>query len=548
MRSQDGLKGDITPSKVQEIAQTEEKLLSQSSDDAISDIRSSTQKCRGLYLHYFLQSLFKQFINGTNYAFFVRYLNSPGHMSTAVRSFWNVLWTFKFVFAIMSDILPICSLKRKPYIILGWCLSFCGIILACLVPFPDSHFAVEEINGTCSVSGDLLNPQSTEYVLIYVLLLGLAKFGVAIMDCSADGRLVEITRSEPTAKRGSAVAIGHLMQKIGVFGTSIVIILSLNSPEYGGSFCFGLSFDTLLVCFAFVPVVALFITLLCVEEPPVRPGDKISAFKWLEMLWKKLQESAFIRIAAFVFFYVFAYNFRSPARVSISRNWANVSPMANAVFGIISLLLHSVGVVIYKQCLLKVSWRYLVFFGFIFCTAPNIIVEYMTIFDIWRNEYFYFTDDVLEAIPEGILYIIIMQVSSEICGRHFEGSVFAIMMSVYTISIAFARSLSNLLGSFFDVSYSERFLRDNEKDRFAVFASVLAAYAVKFVLLPLILLLLPRQRDHLSSLAKKSKASSRNAIIFVVVLSSAIAYSMVTSLLAVNSRTSCLSIAGGKGC
>ncbi|XP_075241572.1 folate-biopterin transporter-like [Convolutriloba macropyga] len=518
----------------------------ESNDSAV--VNNQYSKPNGLYVHYFLQSFLKEFINGTSYAFFVQYLNSPSHMSTAVRSFWNVLWSFKFVFAILSDVGPVCGLKRKPYIVLGWSIAFVGLISAFLVPFPESYYSVDNVNGTCQKSKQVQNSKSTDYILAYVLLLGMAKFGVAIMDCAADGKLVELTKNERRSEKGSAVSIGHLTQKIGIIVTSVIIIVSLNKPEYGGKFCFGLSFKTLIVGFAMVPPIAIVVTLLQVDESRVSRNEGIKLKFWLQSMWLKLQESVVSRVSGFIFIYVFSYRFRSPANVNIARSWAQVSPMTNAVFRIISLFLHSIGIFLYKRYLLNVNWRYLVVFGVACCVVPNLIVEYIVIFDYYRNEYFYFVDDVLEAIPEGILYIIIMQIAAEICGKHLEGSLFALMMSVYTIALAVSGSLSNLCGSYFDVSYPERFSRDSENDRFVVFVSVCSACGVKFVLLPVALVLLPRQREHLNLIRKTSKCSAFNASLFVLLFACVLGYSMMVSFFAVYERTSCLTIAGGKGC
>ena len=64
-------------------------LTSDATDNGKNPVDSEetqSQSPRGLYWHYLHQSFVKEFINGSRYPFFKRYLNSTGHVYRSIRS------------------------------------------------------------------------------------------------------------------------------------------------------------------------------------------------------------------------------------------------------------------------------------------------------------------------------------------------------------------------------------------------------------------------------------------------------------------------------
>ena len=267
------------------------------------------------------------------------------------------------------------------------------------------------------------NPSARDSVVTYALLLGLAKFGIAMMDCSADGRMVELTKAETSRVRGTIVSVAHLVQKLGSVMNVVLLMFAMNAPEYGGSFCFGVSFRWLILFYLSFSLAPLCVSLLVIDEPKMQPGGTVAANFVFQELWTQLKEQSTFRVTMFVFVYSFAYNFLSSAGPQIESKWVEVTPFVKSVFKIVSIALHSLGIYLYKCFFLGYNWRYLVCVTFIFVLLPNMTVDLLAVFGIIRNQVFYFADDVIEAIPEGVIYIVLMQIAASVSASGVEGSV-----------------------------------------------------------------------------------------------------------------------------
>ena len=403
------------------------------------------------------------------------------------------------------------------------------------------------MNGTCSRYSEVQNPSARDSVFAYALLLGLAKFGIAMMDCSADGRMVELTKSESSQTKGTIVSIAHFVQKCGMLINVVLLMFAMNTPEYGGNFCFGLSFKWLILFYLLFSLAPLCISLLVIDEPKVKRNE-ISAAEVFGELWLQLKERSTFRVTMFVFVYSFAYNFLSSAGPQIESKWVQVTPFVKSVFKIVSIVLHSFGIYLYKCFLLTCNWKYLVCVSFLFVLIPNMAVDILAVFGTVRNQFFFFADDVIEAIPEGIIYILLMHVAASVSASGVEGTLFALLMSIYTLTQPFALAMGNIATAVFDVSDDYRYERDSFEDRSYVCFSLIVTYAVKITLLPLFLRLIPPQRNHLELGIITNSASVKYAVILCILFFVMLVFSICSSLLALNPDTACLIWAGGKGC
>ena len=66
---------------------------------------------------YFAVGLLYAALPSTNYAVFVCYLNVPAYVSAAAASLTTLPWSFKILFAMLSDGVPICGYRRRPYMV-----------------------------------------------------------------------------------------------------------------------------------------------------------------------------------------------------------------------------------------------------------------------------------------------------------------------------------------------------------------------------------------------------------------------------------------------
>lgn len=117
---------------------------------------------------------------------------------SAARSLVILFWSYKILFGILSDCVPIRGLRRKPYIIFGWTL--CAAVFF----------------GLAGV-GDRISPSNL------VLMLTLANFGYVLADVASDGFMVWMAHHESEERRGKIQNLLYIMREVGGIIISIVI-------------------------------------------------------------------------------------------------------------------------------------------------------------------------------------------------------------------------------------------------------------------------------------------------------------------------------------
>ena len=83
--------------------------------------------------------------------------------------------------------------------------------------------------------------------------------------------------------------------------------------------------------------------------------------------------------------------------------------------------------------------------------SVSVIVESFVVFDVVRNQYFYFTEDLVSFVSHAVLLFIMIQVAAEVATEGLEAIVFTMMMANWTCSYSFAVILGNLVSLPFQV-------------------------------------------------------------------------------------------------
>ena len=81
----------------------------------------------------------------------------------------------------------------------------------------------------------------------------------------------------------------------------------------------------------------------------------------------------------------------------------------------------------------------------------SFLVETLTIFDIVRNQYFYFTDELFGSVAQGIAAFIMVQLAAEVSDDGLEALTFGMLMTNWSISGSLASLLGNLISTPFHV-------------------------------------------------------------------------------------------------
>ena len=94
----------------------------------------------GYLCQYFAVGLLATAIRSMAYGLYICYLNVPSYVSSSQQAIIDMAWSFKILFALISDSFPIFGCRRKPYMAFGWVLaSICLGVIAASMPLPPAY-------------------------------------------------------------------------------------------------------------------------------------------------------------------------------------------------------------------------------------------------------------------------------------------------------------------------------------------------------------------------------------------------------------------------
>ena len=117
----------------------------------------------------------------------------PNQCST-LATFVNLPWAYKVFYGLLSDAVPICGRHRKPYLVIGWGLTFAGSLAIALL-------------GTSGAQLPL------EVIASFFLAI---TFAYIIADCAADASLVAYSALEPASSRCEARTLELCGARVGL--------------------------------------------------------------------------------------------------------------------------------------------------------------------------------------------------------------------------------------------------------------------------------------------------------------------------------------------
>merc|ERR1712167_488169 len=179
----------------------------------------------------------------------------------------------------------------------------------------------------------------------------------------------------------------------------------------------------------------------------------------------------------------------------VKSEWAGVQNIQNQMFTLVSCLVFAFGLYQVKKHFLNYSWRKMLLITTVILNATDMIIAFLTIFDVVRNQYFYLGESILDEIPAAANFVVGTYIIVEMADVGNEG---------LTYGFSFA--------------------------------------ALGF------LVLLPRQKEEAQLRKATWGRSPVYAYTTVALLACALCYSLSVNFLAMFPDTMCLKFAGGSGC
>ncbi|KAI9994861.1 hypothetical protein PInf_011699 [Phytophthora infestans] len=519
------------------------------SDDGIVDLLDASRF--GLLVNYACIGTLNGLLPALVYPFFKLYLNMDGFQVSAAAAVVQLPWSYKTLFGLLSDHVPIAGYRRKSYMLIGWAISIAALVVLAYHPIEAPFYKAGEIQRTREINLRVVeNEDAAASGGQYLLRLLVVCAGYVMTDVACDGVMVEMAQLEPIEIRGQAQATIYMVRYSANLVAGLVAALCFNGKVYGGTFSWTVAPNSVFWGCAAVALLGCCGTMLFLDE--ARAGSShtskskpIPATPMREM-WRILQQRAIWQLVAFHFWHSFLTSVSFSDLAAIQEFWVGVTPLNNSLAGCVSTALVVFATFLMREYFLNASWRWIMLTCSFFTTVVFVGVNVVTTFNIVRSQWFYLGGPQLAAIPEGMRAVVAGFVTVEIAEQGFEGATYALLTTVHNLAWPFAQSVTNIVDACFDVS-DKTIASDTPHVRWQVAYCLFIAGSVQLLGL-VTLVLLPDQKQQAQDLKRLGGSSRLAAKLTIVGMVVTLSWATTTNILAIHSSTACLSIAGGQGC
>ncbi|KDO28885.1 hypothetical protein SPRG_05756 [Saprolegnia parasitica CBS 223.65] len=477
------------------------------------------------------------------YPYFTGYFHVQGHQYNSAKTLLTLGWSLKVFVGVLSDCVPIAGYHRKPYMLLGWaCTLLCMVALATL----DFGLPFNETSDEAA---------SARTAGVVAILLGLATISYVIADVPADALVVSIAQRESMATRGRMQSLVYMTRTLASAVAAAIVGVGLNSNRFAGNYSWDMGVNTIFLLLAVVPcAVMLPITALFVCDD-THPGDhdedhedRASFAGYVRQCWALVQRRVTWQVMLFNFlFNFFNAGMASTAAPYVMLHWAHVENINSQLVTIGGNLLFAAALAAMGRYGTMWNWHLVLLLTTLCANGIDAIVQFATIYNVVRNQWFYLGVPLTENLPYAMQFIVSSFLIVELADIGNEGVLYGLMTTVSNLPSSFGPVVANAIFSFFDVSEAA-IIADSDHVRHQV-ASTYAIYYGTTLLACASVALLPNQKPALHRLQVLDRALypyvGGGILLFCAVV---LLYSIAASLLSMFDSTSCLVIAGGKGC
>ncbi|EEY54159.1 uncharacterized protein PITG_19677 [Phytophthora infestans T30-4] len=446
-------------------------------------------------------------ISGVVYAALNNYLHMSATLVATAVALIQFPRSLRVFTGMLTDTVPIFGYRRRPYIVIGWGMTFLSCFLMAVLPLGDPYYGDQSIADldTAELTPEQLATIDTDAPnrgIKMIILMMFANFGTVLAYSGFNGTMIEISQQEPAHLRGTAMGdcdvVFYWFAVVSAFFTG----LGLNSEDYGGTFSWSVGFNAIMGVCAATSLIVLPFCWWCIQEERVTSGPSKSVYTFL---YELLQRKTIYRYIAFRFFYNVMAMISVTSASAIQSTWAGVEPINNGIATMLAAFLTMLG-----------------------------------------TQWFWLGVPLLEKIPFAATDFVGALFMLEVDSEDFEATLFGLAVTSQRVGIPFATVITKSIDGYFDIE-REYIQQDDHHVRSQVTYAYLIAYAVNLLAIVFVVLL-PRQKEELHRMQRDNATNKIMGIATICVLIFALAWSLMTNILSLFDSTSCLRIAGGSGC
>ncbi|CAK4482287.1 unnamed protein product [Aphanomyces euteiches] len=430
-------------------------------------------------------------------------------------------WYYKLFFGMLTDCVPICGYRRKPWILIGWSIAMICLAVMAFMSFEDPYCSNPAV---CLTRKWRLTPAQAKFFNFhapdsgtkFIVLSAIASFGYIIAGCASDAVVVEYSHREPLVIRGQLQTAIYIARYIGQTVAQLLVGVLLNGPNFKGSFSFNVAPSVMNGLFLAPCIVVVFVTVVVFKE--------------------EKQSTGFQSVNGF----------DTTAATPIQSLWAKVEPVMNSFSGVVANILFMGILVLVGKMGLNWNWRWTIALSTIAILLIDSFVVFMTIFDGLRNQWFFVGALLADQILSGVRFIVGTYCAVELAEPGTEGAIYGFITALNSFSSPVATVVYKLIDSYFEISNTD-ILLDDQHTRWQVAYTYFIAYGFKLASL-VWLVLLPPQKQELQNLKRTGGRNPWWGATLLVIYLAVLAFSTMFNLFAIFDSTKCLRIAGGLGC
>ncbi|CAK4366864.1 unnamed protein product, partial [Aphanomyces euteiches] len=452
------------------------------------------------------------------YNVLVQYFHLTGTQYTSAKALISLGWSLKVFVGLLSDVCPIMGYRRKSYMLVGWfCAATILLILGCM-----DH-------------GPPFNHRSS-------LRFGNNLVHFCRCACRCHGR--RICQREPEHVRGRMQTMIYGVRTVASTITTAIMGFCLNSDRFNGDFSWDMGLNGFFILLAVPSYLVMTITYLYINDP------KRPAVIWADyraQFWALVQRRAVWQIMIFNFcFNLFAGYITTTAAPYVQADWAGIENLNSNIMGVVSNLLFAGMLAIVGKWGTMWNWRVWLVVTTLGANAIDAVVNFLTIYDVVRNQWFYLGVPLAEQIPLGVQFIITTFAIVELADVGNEGIIYGLLTTCSNMGSVFGAMITNIYCDQFRVTEDD-ILTDTDDIRNQVAYTYIVYYATT-VFACLWVFLFPTQKKMLQEWKKDGGQYPVIGAIALIGGFAILATSITSNILTMFQSTKCLRFAGGHGC
>ncbi|KAF0694298.1 Aste57867_14810 [Aphanomyces stellatus] len=471
------------------------------------------------------------------YSILIQYFHVSGAQYSSAKALISLGWSFKVFVGIISDVFPIFGYRRKGYMMIGWFVcGVCLLVLGCM-----SH---GEPYNLKLPKDDPYNVEVNTKGTRIGLLCALATISYIFADVPADAMVVEYAQREPEQVRGRMQTLIYGTRTLTSLTTTLIVGICLNSDKYQGTFDWdmGLNNFFIMLCvpsFCAVPMTYFFIV-----------DRKMSAVRWADyrsQLWGLIQKRCVWQLMLFNFFFnLFAFNCSTTASGFVQSNWAGVANVNYSIMSAIGSLIFATILAVMGKWGTMWNWRMWLVITTLGTNAIDSVVQYLTIYDVVRNQWFYLGVPLVENVPQAVQFIITTFAIVEVADVGNEGMIYGLLTTCSNMATPFGTMITNLISDQFRITEDD-VIRDDKDARDQVAISY-AIYYCFTIFATTLVVFYPTQKKMLAEWKKDGGLYPTVGACALVGGFVTLSMAVTSNLLTMFQSTKCLRFAGGHGC